>query len=156
MKDFEEMIQKVLKERQEKLEKVIRESAENIIEKAIEHFGDIGVESVYIEIDSKREDSMLIYSEKNKNKMDGRIYVPYREKVLNIVEEILSSEDSKISQYFHISKDSTKILIQKKDNVWTKKEEYSSFFVCIRKLNAKQIFYFFIKKYWQNKKINIK
>lgn len=117
MKDFEEMIQKVLKERQEKLEKVIRESAENIIEKAIEHFGDIGVESVYIEIDSKREDSMLIYSEKNKNKMDGRIYVPYREKVLNIVEEILSSEDSKISQYFHISKDSTKILIQKKDNV---------------------------------------
>lgn len=115
MKDFEEMIQKVLKERQEKLEKVIRESAENVIEKAIEHFGDIGVESVYIEIDSKREDSMLIYSEKNK--MDGRIYVPYREKVLNIVEEILSSEDSKISQYFHISKDSTKILIQKKDNV---------------------------------------
>lgn len=115
MKDFEEMIQKVLKERQEKLEKVIRELAENIIEKAIEHFGDIGVESVYIEIDSKREDSMLIYSEKNK--MDGRIYVPYREKVLNIVEEILSSEDSKISQYFHISKDSTKILIQKKDNV---------------------------------------
>ena len=71
MKDFEEMIQKVLKERQEKLEKVIRESAENVIEKAIEHFGDIGVESVYIEIDSKREDSMLIYSEKNK--MDGRI-----------------------------------------------------------------------------------
>lgn len=116
MKDFEKQVKKVLEERK-KLEKEQQERAEEIIERAIRFFEDIGVESVHIEIENETSNTIVVYS--GKKEKGGCITAPYR--VFDIVTDILSSEDNKISKYFNISINSKSILLRLKDNAWTKK-----------------------------------
>ena len=116
MRDFEKQVKKVLEERK-KLEKEQQERAEEIIERAIRFFEDIGVESVHIEIENETSNTIAVYSEKKEK--GGCITAPYR--VFDIVIDILSSEDNKISKYFNISINSKSILLRLKDNAWTKK-----------------------------------
>ena len=121
MRDFERIARKVLEERK-KSEKEQQEKAEKIIEKAIKLFEDIGVESVHIEIKDEPENKIAVYSGK---KEEGEVInIPDKESVLGIVKDILTSEDSKISQYFTIIINPESILIRlKEDNAWIKKEE---------------------------------
>lgn len=111
MRDFEKQVKKVLEERK-KLEKEQQERAEEIIERAIRFFEDIGVESVHIEIENETSNTIAVYSEKKEK--GGCITAPYR--VFDIVIDILSSEDNKISKYFNISINSKSILLRLKDN----------------------------------------
>ena len=55
--------------------------------------------------------------------IQGVINVTDKERVFGIVKDILTSEDSKMEQYFTISVNPEDILIRLKDNAWTKKEE---------------------------------
>lgn len=63
MKDFEKLAKIVLEERK-KSEKELQESADEIIERAIEFFEDILVESVHIEIKGKSNNTIGVYSGK--------------------------------------------------------------------------------------------
>ena len=118
MKDFEKQVKKVLEERK-KLEKEQQERAEEIIERAIRFFEDIGVESVHIEIENETSNTIEVYS--GKKEQGGVINVKDKERVFGIVMDILTSEDSKMEQYFTISVNPEDILIRLKDNAWTKK-----------------------------------
>ena len=113
MRDFEKMAKKVLEERK-KSEKEQQEKAEEIIEKAIKLFEDIGVESVHIEIDSEKCNTIAVYV--GKKEKGGVTQVQDAKEVIDIVKDILTSEDSKISQYFTISVNPESILIRLKDN----------------------------------------
>ena len=118
MKYFEEMIQKVLKEREE-LEKKQQKLAEDIIDIAINVFADISVKSVRIEIDSSTNKEIAFYL--GEEKKGGFTHLIYGKNVFNMVEDILLSKDSKISQSFHISMDSERIVMELKENAWMKK-----------------------------------
>lgn len=120
MKDFEKMAKIVLEERK-KSEKELQERADEIIERAIKFFEDILVESVHIEIKGKSDNTIGVYS--GKKEKGGVINVTDKERVFGIVKDILTSEDSKMEQYFTISVNPEDILIRLKDNAWTKKEE---------------------------------
>lgn len=113
MRDFERIARKVLEERK-KSEKEQQEKAEKIIEKAIKLFEDIGVESVHIEIKDEPENKIAVYPGK---KEEGEVInIPDKESVLDIVKDILTSEDSKISQYFTIIINPESILIRLKED----------------------------------------
>ena len=153
MKDFEKLVKKTLETRK-KIVKERKEAAEDAIAKAIQMFNEPNVESVYIDVYEDSHNKVIIYPVDYKGKI-GEVCSG-----LNIFDEvvnILSSEDSKIKPYLYISMDSIRIQLELKENTWTKKGGiFPPFFVYIRKLNTEQKFWFFIKKYWQNEKKNIK
>lgn len=120
MKDFEELT-KIVLERRKKSEEELQERADEIIERAIEFFEDILVESVHIEIKGESDNTIEVYS--GKKEKGGVINVTDKERVFGIVKDILKSEDSKMEQYFTIIVNPEEILIRLKDNAWTKKEE---------------------------------
>ena len=95
MKDFEEMITEVLKERK-KLEKEQQELAENIIGTAIKEFANISVESVHIEIDSSKDNQIAIYAGEKENAQVT--HVCNENELFDVVRDILSSEDDKINK----------------------------------------------------------
>lgn len=110
MKDFEEMITEVLKERK-KLEKEQQELAENIIGTAIKEFANISVESVHIEI---KDNQIAIYAGEKENAQVT--HVCNENELFDVVRDILSSEDNKINKYFNIGINSKSILLRLKDN----------------------------------------
>ncbi len=111
MKDFEEMITEVLKERK-KLEKEQQELAENIIGTAIKEFANISVESVHIEIDSSKDNQIAIYAGEKENAQVT--HVCNENELFDVVRDILSSEDDKINKYFDIGMNSESILLRLK------------------------------------------
>ena len=111
MKDFEEMITEVLKERK-KLEKEQHELAENIIGTAIKEFANISVESVHIEIDSSKDNQIAIYAGEKENAQVT--HVCNENELFDVVRDILSSEDDKINKYFDIGMNSESILLRLK------------------------------------------
>lgn len=111
MKDFEEMITEVLKERK-KLEKEQQELAENIIGTAIKKFANISVESVHIEIDSSKDNQIAIYAGEKENAQVT--HVCNENELFDVVRDILSSEDDKINKYFDIGMNSESILLRLK------------------------------------------
>ena len=114
MKDFEEMIQKVLKEREE-FEKKQQKLAEDIIDTAINFFADIRVKSVRIEIDSSTNKEIAFYLGEEKKESLARLI--YGKKVFNNIINILTSEYSKMEQYFTINVDpGSSIVINLKGN----------------------------------------
>ena len=132
MKDFEEMITEVLKERK-KLEKEQQELAENIIGTAIKEFANISVESVHIEIDSSKDNQIAIYAGEKENAQVT--HVCNENELFDVVRDILSSEDDKINKYFDIGMNSESILLRLKyKKAWTKKGgNIHPFFAYIRK-----------------------
>ena len=121
MKGLEELTKKVLKEREE-LEKGQQELAEEIIGTAINIFGDISVKSVKIEIDNSINKEIAIYLGKEKKESFARLI--YGKKVFNNIINILTSEYSKMEQYFTINVDpGSSIVINLKGNAWMKKGE---------------------------------
>ena len=102
MKGLEELTKKVLKEREE-LEKGQQELAEEIIGTAINIFGDISVKSVKIEIDNSTNKEIAIYLGEEKKESFARLI--YGKKVFNNIINILTSEYSKMEQYFTINVD---------------------------------------------------
>ena len=129
MKDFEEMITEVLKDRK-KLEKEQQELAENIIGTAIKEFANISVESVHIEI---KDNQIAIYAGEKENAQVT--HVCNENELFDVVRDILSSEDNKINKYFNIGINSESILLRLKyKKAWTKKGgNIPPFFAYIRK-----------------------
>jgi len=129
MKGLEELTKKVLKEREE-LEKGQQELAEEIIGTAINIFGDISVKSVKIEIDNSTNKEIAIYLGEEKKESFARLI--YGKKVFNNIINILTSEYSKMEQYFTINVDpGSSIVINLKGNAWTKKGEIFLLFLFI-------------------------
>lgn len=113
-------------------------------------FNDPNVESVYIGVYEGSYNKVIIYPGEYQGIIEE---VCSGLNIFNEVANILLSEDSKIKPYLHISMDSVRILLELKENTWTKKGGiFPPFFVYIKNKIPNKNFDFFIKKYWQNKK----
>ena len=149
MKDFEELVKKTLETRKKIVEER-KEAAEDAIDKAIQMFNEPNVKSVYIEVYEGSHNKVIIYPGEHQGKIEE---VCSGLNIFNEVVNILSSEDSKIKPYLHISMDSIRIRLELKENTWTKKGGiFPPFFVYIKNKIPNKFLIFFIKKYWQNKK----